>query len=123
MIFSARWMVAENTFRPPWYHINVMSEFMGLIYGAYDAKAAGLRAGRHLAAQQMLPHGPDVDAFEKASNAELKPHKLEGTLAFMFETLLPAARRPPSPPNAPQLQKDYDDYGHELKKHFNPNQR
>jgi homogentisate 1,2-dioxygenase len=69
VIFSDRWLVAENTFRPPWYHMNVMSEFMGLVYGVYDAKTGGLRAGRHQPAQLMLPHGPDVDAFEKASAA------------------------------------------------------
>ena len=73
-------MVAENTFRPPWYHMNVMSEFMGLIYGVYDAKTGGgFVPGGISLHNTMLPHGPDMDAFEGASNAELKPHKLEGT--------------------------------------------
>ena len=62
---------------------------MGLIHGVYDAQARGLRAGRHQPAQLMLPHGPDATAFETASHAELKPHKLAGTLAFMFETRYP----------------------------------
>ena len=90
VIFPDRWLVAENTFRPPWYHMNVMSEFMGLIYGVYDAKTGGgFVPGGISLHNTMLPHGPDVDAFEKASNVELKPHKLEGTLAFMFETRFP----------------------------------
>ena len=90
VIFPDRWLVAENTFRPPWYHMNVMSEFMGLIYGVYDAKTGGgFVPGGISLHNTMLPHGPDVDAFEKASNVDLKPHKLEGTLAFMFETRFP----------------------------------
>jgi homogentisate 1,2-dioxygenase len=89
VIFPERWMVAEHTFRPPWYHSNVMSEFMGLIYGRYDAKEEGFVPGGFSLHNCMLPHGPDNDAFEKASHADLKPAKLSGTLAFMFETRLP----------------------------------
>jgi homogentisate 1,2-dioxygenase len=89
VLFPERWLVAENTFRPPWYHMNIMSEFMGLIYGQYDAKPQGFTPGGFSLHNCMLPHGPDADAFEKASTAELKPHKLEGTMAFMFETRLP----------------------------------
>jgi len=120
VIFSDRWLVAENTFRPPWYHLNVMSEFMGLVYGVYDAKTGGgFQPGGASLHNTLLPHGPDVDAFEKASDAELKPHKLEGTLAFMFETRFPqkvsrfAAEHP-------ALQKDYGAYGRRLRKHFDP---
>ena len=89
VIFPDRWMVAEDTFRPPWYHRNIMSEFMGLIYGQYDAKEEGFVPGGMSLHNMMLPHGPDADAFEKASRADLAPHKLEGTMAFMFETRLP----------------------------------
>ena len=85
-IFPDRWLVAENTFRPPWYHRNYMSEYMGLIYGAYDAKETGFVPGGGSLHNQMSAHGPDLDAFEKASNADLKPQKLEGTMAFMFES-------------------------------------
>ncbi len=92
VIFPDRWMVAENTFRPPWYHMNVMSEFMGLIYGQYDAKPQGFVPGGFSLHNTMLPHGPDVDAFEGASNAELKPHKLEGTHGLHVRDALPAAR-------------------------------
>jgi homogentisate 1,2-dioxygenase len=70
----------------------------------------------------MLPHGPDMDAFEKASNVELKPHKLEGTMAFMFETRFPQ-KVTAFAAQSESLQKDYASYGHKLKKHFNPNQR
>ena len=86
VIFPERWMVAENTFRPPWYHRNIMSEFMGLVYGVYDAKPEGFIPGGMSLHNQMLPHGPDSDAFAQASTVELKPEKLTNTLAFMFET-------------------------------------
>ncbi len=86
VIFPDRWLVAENTFRPPWYHRNYMSEYMGLIYGAYDAKETGFVPGGGSLHNQMSAHGPDLDAFEKASNADLNPQKLEGTMAFMFES-------------------------------------
>ncbi|WKB51975.1 homogentisate 1,2-dioxygenase [Eleftheria terrae] len=86
VIFPPRWMVAEDTFRPPWYHRNLMSEFMGLVYGQYDAKPEGFKPGGASLHNCMVPHGPDTEAFEKASTAELKPHKLDNTLAFMFES-------------------------------------
>ena len=89
VIFPERWMVAENTFRPPWYHMNIMSEFMGLIYGVYDAKPQGFTPGGISLHNMMLPHGPDREAFDHASNGELKPVKLTGTMAFMFETRFP----------------------------------
>jgi len=89
VIFPPRWMVAEHTFRPPWYHRNIMSEFMGLIYGQYDAKEEGFVPGGMSLHNMMLPHGPDTMGFEKASNAELKPMKLDETMAFMFETRFP----------------------------------
>ena len=86
VIFPPRWMVAEDTFRPPWFHRNVMSEFMGLVHGQYDAKPEGFKPGGASLHNCMVPHGPDADAFEKASVAELAPHKLDNTLAFMFES-------------------------------------
>ena len=86
VIFPPRWMVAEDTFRPPWYHRNVMSEFMGLVYGQYDAKPEGFRPGGMSLHDAMVPHGPDADAFERATHATLAPHKLDHTLAFMFES-------------------------------------
>ena len=89
VIFPERWLVAENTFRPPWYHRNIMSEFMGLITGQYDAKEEGFVPGGASLHNMMLPHGPDLDAFGKASTANLKPVKLTNTMAFMFETRFP----------------------------------
>jgi homogentisate 1,2-dioxygenase len=86
VIFPPRWLVAEDTFRPPWYHRNVMSEFMGLIYGQYDAKPEGFKPGGASLHNCMVPHGPDTEAFDKASNADLAPHKLDATMAFMFES-------------------------------------
>ena len=86
VIFPPRWLVAEDTFRPPWYHRNLMSEFMGLVYGQYDAKPEGFKPGGMSLHNSMVPHGPDTEAFDKASGAELAPHKLDNTLAFMFES-------------------------------------
>ena len=89
VIFPPRWMVAEDTFRPPWFHRNVMSEAMGLIYGAYDAKADGFAPGGLSLHNLMSGHGPDLDSWKKASAADLKPAKIENTLAFMVETCWP----------------------------------
>ncbi len=86
VIFPPRWMVAEGTFRPPWFHRNVMSEFMGLIHGAYDAKEGGFAPGGASLHNQMSGHGPDQASYDKAVAAELKPFKIEDTMAFMFET-------------------------------------
>ena len=86
VIFPPRWMVAEDTFRPPWYHRNLMSEFMGLVLGEYDAKPEGFKPGGASLHNCMVPHGPDADAYTKATAADLKPHKLDNTLAFMFES-------------------------------------
>ena len=86
VIFPPRWMVAENTFRPPWYHRNIMSEFMGLIHGIYDAKEKGFVPGGASLHNCMSPHGPEAEVFKKASNADLKPQRYEDTMAFMFES-------------------------------------
>ena len=122
VIFPERWMVAENTFRPPWYHRNIMSEFMGLVYGVYDAKPEGFVPGGFSLHNQMLAHGPDADAFNHASNAELKPVKLENTLAFMFETRF-RQRVTKYAASLDTLQDNYIDCWNGLKKNFNPNRR
>ena len=119
VIFPDRWLVAEDTFRPPWYHMNIMSEFMGLIYGAYDAKPRGFSPGGFSLHNTMLPHGPDRDAFEGASNAALQPHKLSGTMAFMFETRF-MQRVTPFAAGLAELQPDYADYGAKLTRRFDP---
>ncbi|HEY1144188.1 MAG TPA: homogentisate 1,2-dioxygenase, partial [Sphingomicrobium sp.] len=89
VIFPPRWMVAEDTFRPPWFHRNVMSEAMGLIHGAYDAKANGFAPGGLSLHNLMSGHGPDVESWKKASEADLKPARIDNTLAFMVETCWP----------------------------------
>jgi homogentisate 1,2-dioxygenase len=122
VIFPERWLVAENTFRPPWYHRNIMSEFMGLVYGVYDAKPEGFVPGGFSLHNQMLPHGPDTDAFEHASNVELKPVKLENTMAFMFETRF-RQRVTRYGATLDTLQDNYIDCWSGLKKHFDPNRR
>jgi homogentisate 1,2-dioxygenase len=89
VIFPPRWMVAEDTFRPPWFHRNAMSECMGLIHGAYDAKAEGFAPGGLSLHNLMSGHGPDHASWKAASEAELKPHRIEDTLAFMVESCWP----------------------------------
>jgi homogentisate 1,2-dioxygenase len=105
VIFPPRWMVAEDTFRPPWFHRNVMSEAMGLISGAYDAKAEGFQPGGLSLHNLMSGHGPDVESWKKASEAELKPTKIEGTMAFMVETCWPYR---PTDWALERAQPDYD---------------
>jgi homogentisate 1,2-dioxygenase len=122
VIFPERWLVAENTFRPPWYHRNIMSEFMGLVYGVYDAKPEGFVPGGISLHNCMLPHGPDAQAFEHASTTELKPVKLTGTLAFMFETRFPQ-RVTKYAAELDTLQTDYADCWAGLEKRFNPERR
>ena len=107
VIFPPRWMVGENTFRPPWFHRNVMSEFMGLIHGAYDAKADGFVPGGASLHNCMSAHGPDVATTAKAMSAELVPHKIDSTLAFMFETRLVIAPTDQAL-GSPAHQQDYD---------------
>jgi homogentisate 1,2-dioxygenase len=87
VIFPPRWLVAEDTFRPPWYHRNVMSEFMGLIHGVYDAKpGGGFKPGGSSLHNCMQAHGPDAGALEAATEVSLKPEYQGNTLAFMFES-------------------------------------
>jgi homogentisate 1,2-dioxygenase len=105
VIFPPRWMVAEDTFRPPWFHRNVMSEAMGLITGAYDAKAEGFQPGGLSLHNLMSGHGPDLESWRKASEAELKPAKIEGTMAFMVETCWPYR---PTQYALDRAQPDYD---------------
>ncbi|MFL6724683.1 MAG: homogentisate 1,2-dioxygenase [Sphingomicrobium sp.] len=106
VIFPPRWMVGEDTFRPPWFHRNVMSEAMGLIHGDYDAKAEGFRPGGLSLHNLMSGHGPDVESWRKASDAELKPVRIEGTMAFMIESCWPYR---PTPFALDRAQSDYDE--------------
>jgi homogentisate 1,2-dioxygenase len=107
VIFPPRWQVAEDTFRPPWFHRNVMSELMGLVHGTYDAKAEGFLPGGVSIHNCMSAHGPDLATFERASTAELKPHKIEDTLAFMWESRW-VWRPTEFAMRSRELQKDYD---------------
>jgi homogentisate 1,2-dioxygenase len=108
VIFPPRWMVAEDTFRPPWFHRNVMSEFMGLVHGAYDAKAGGFAPGGASLHNCMSGHGPDRESYERAVAGELKPHKIEDTMAFMFESRW-VIRPTLFATSSPLMQLDYDD--------------
>lgn len=117
VVFAPRWLVGEDTFRPPYFHRNVMSEYMGLIEGAYDAKAEGFVPGGGSLHNMMSAHGPDRDTFEKASAAELKPQKIDDGLAFMFETRWPVTATEQAA-QAAHLQRGYDDVWEGLERHF-----
>jgi homogentisate 1,2-dioxygenase len=116
-IFPPRWMVAEHTFRPPWFHRNFMNEFMGLVLGAYDAKAEGFVPGGASLHNCMSGHGPDAETYERASSAELTPHYIENALAFMFETQF-AIRPTLFAMNTHVLQHEYFECWQGLKKRF-----
>jgi homogentisate 1,2-dioxygenase len=123
VIFPPRWLAAEDTFRPPWFHRNVASEFMGLVHGVYDAKAEGFVPGGASLHNCMSGHGPDAETFEKASHSDTsKPNKVGDTMAFMFETrtLIKPTR---FALETAQLQAHYYECWQGLKKHFNPEQR
>ncbi|QBF25223.1 homogentisate 1,2-dioxygenase [Pseudomonas tructae] len=122
VIFPPRWMVAENTFRPPWFHRNLMNEFMGLIKGEYDAKADGFLPGGASLHSCMSAHGPDAETCGKAIAVELAPNKIDNTMAFMFETsqVLRPSRHALE---CPQLQADYDSCWASLPSTFTPNRR
>jgi homogentisate 1,2-dioxygenase len=120
VIFPPRILAMQDTFRPPWFHRNVASEFMGLIHGVYDAKAEGFVPGGASLHNCMTGHGPDAETFEKASAADTaKPHYIADTMAFMFETRLPI-RPTKFALEAAELQHGYYQCWLGLKKHFNP---
>ncbi len=117
VVFADRWLVGEHTFRPPWYHKNIMSEFMGILYGVYDAKEEGFAPGGMSLHNMYFPHGPDHDAWLKATSSDLQPEKLSDTMSFMFETrypLIPTAYAG----TIPALQDDYPSVWHSLERHF-----
>ncbi|MFI6052159.1 homogentisate 1,2-dioxygenase [Streptomyces violascens] len=117
VVFAPRWLVGEDTFRPPYFHRNVMSEYMGLIEGAYDAKAEGFVPGGGSLHNMMSAHGPDRETFDRASAAELKPQKIDDGLAFMFETRWPVTATGQAA-TADHLQRGYDEVWQGLQRHF-----
>ncbi|WP_137895803.1 homogentisate 1,2-dioxygenase [Ramlibacter sp. 2FC] len=122
VIFPPRILAMQDSFRPPWFHRNIASEFMGLIHGAYDAKAEGFVPGGASLHNSMSGHGPDAETFEKASAADTsQPHYITDTMAFMFETR--CVLRPTREALAsPELQADYYQCWQGLRKHFHPEQ-
>ncbi len=119
VVFPPRWLVAEDTFRPPWFHRNVMSEFMGLIKGRYDGKSTGFEPGGMSLHNALVPHGPDAAVFAAATTADLKPQRLEDTLAFMFETRYPLTLTPWALAST-ALQADYHTCWSTLERRFSP---
>lgn len=117
VIFPPRWMVAEDTFRPPYFHRNIMNEYMGLIYGNYDAKEEGFVPGGGSLHNCMSAHGPDANAFTKATESNLTPEYYDNTLAFMFESQQ-VWRLTPAGYNANFRQKDYIECWQDLKNNF-----
>uniref|UniRef100_A0A8C6VSQ6 Homogentisate 1,2-dioxygenase n=1 Tax=Nothobranchius furzeri TaxID=105023 RepID=A0A8C6VSQ6_NOTFU len=122
VIFPPRWGVADHTFRPPYYHRNCMSEFMGLIEGHYEAKEEGFLPGGASLHSIMTPHGPDADCFEKNCTAELQPERVaEETMAFMFESSFSMAVTKWGLQTCQKLDKTYHQCWEPLRSHFNPN--
>ena len=123
VIFPPRILAMQDTFRPPWFHRNVASEFMGLVHGSYDAKAEGFRPGGASLHNSMSGHGPDAATFEKASRADLsKPDLIKDTMAFMFETRF-VWRPTRHALESAQLQDEYYRCWQGLQKHFDPDRR
>jgi len=123
VIFPPRWLAGEDTFRPPWFHRNVASEFMGLVHGAYDAKAEGFVPGGASLHNCMSGHGPDAATFDKASAADTsRPSKVADTMAFMFETRNPLVATAQAL-GSPLLQGSYQDCWAGIARHFDPNRR
>ncbi len=120
VIFPPRWLVAENTFRPPWFHRNIASEYMGLIRGTYDAKAEGFVPGGSSLHNCMTGHGPDAETFAQASVADVaRPRKVEDTMAFMFETRH-VIRPTRFALESPLRQSDYSECWQGIESHFQP---
>eukprot|EP00743_Colponemidia_sp_Colp-15_P001454 GILK01001593.1.p1 GENE.GILK01001593.1~~GILK01001593.1.p1 ORF type:complete len:490 (-),score=59.72 GILK01001593.1:102-1517(-) len=120
VIFPPRWMVMEHTFRPPWFHRNLMSEFMGNIRGKYDAKEEGFLPGGASLHSCMAPHGPEAAVFEKMSTVPLAPTKIpDDSLAFMFETTY-LMRLGTHVVDAPHLDRKYHECWRDIQKHFDP---
>jgi len=123
VIFPPRWLAGENTFRPPWFHRNVASEFMVLVHGAYDARAEGFLPGGASLHNCMIGHGPDAETFDKASRADTtRPQRIPDTMAFMFETRLPIRPTPLALESA-QLQAEYFQCWQGLRRNFDPSRR
>lgn len=117
VVFAPRWLVGEDTFRPPWFHRNIMSEFMGLIRGEYDAKAEGFLPGGASLHNCFTSHGPDAETYRRASTQELTPQKIDDSLAFMFETHWPIVATDFAMA-ADHRQSGYDDVWSDLPKNF-----
>jgi homogentisate 1,2-dioxygenase len=121
VIFPPRWLAMQGTFRPPWFHRNVASEFMGLIHGVYDAKSSGFVPGGSSLHNCMSGHGPDAATFDKASTADTsQPAYIKDTMAMMFESrgVLRPARS--ALHGTPPLQTDYMSHWLGLRRHFDP---
>jgi len=120
VIFPPRVLAMQHTFRPPWFHRNIASEFMGLVHGSYDAKAQGFAPGGASLHNCMSGHGPDAETFEKASRADTsKPDYVRDTMAFMFETRH-VIRPTKFALESPQLQSEYFRCWQGLQSNFDP---
>jgi homogentisate 1,2-dioxygenase len=121
VVFPPRWLAMQDTFRPPWFHRNVASEYMGLIHGVYDAKSTGFVPGGASLHNCMSGHGPDAATFAKALAANTsKPVHIADTMAFMFESRMVIRPTHAALHGRPTLQKDYMDIWLDLQKNFDP---
>ena len=120
VVFPTRTLAMEHRFRPPWFHRNIASEFMGLIHGVDDAKSTGFSPGGASLHNCMGGHGPDAEIFTKAINADLSQvHRIKDTMAFMFEPRC-VIRPTRFAVESPQLQQDYYQCWQDLSREFDP---
>lgn len=118
VVFPPRWLVMENTFRPPWFHRNIASEFMGLIHGVYDAKAEGFVPGGVSLHNCMSGHGPDARTLDRALAADTtRPERIADTMAFMFESRI-VIKPTQSAMQSPLRQRDYPNCWSGIPKRF-----
>jgi homogentisate 1,2-dioxygenase len=121
VVFPPRWLAMQNTFRPPWFHRNVASEYMGLIHGVYDAKSTGFVPGGASLHNSMSGHGPDAATFDKALAADTtQPQHITDTMAFMFESRFVLRPTRSALHGKPSLQQDYMQCWLGLDKRFDP---
>jgi homogentisate 1,2-dioxygenase len=87
LVFSGRWEVAEHTFRPPYYHRNVATEFSYIV--ALPEPYSGFEKGAYFLSPSMTPHGISGRAHRQALEADDAPRRLpDGSIWVMFETAL-----------------------------------
>lgn len=93
-IIPPRWNMMEDTYWPPYYHRNTMSEFSGPIVYDQAHEWHKEHSFKPYGAQlngTMTAHGPSKEVHQAARESDLKPKKvgMEGLTIFLLETECP----------------------------------